>query len=111
MAWIETTRAPAAPVHEAVRLMHAAGALTWMVCHLAEWLVQQGRASDGARLLGWAERRFAERGEEPSEHGKAAQGRAVAALETMATAAELRAWRQQGEGWHDDEVAAALLAS
>lgn len=110
LAWIETGRAPAAPVQEAVRLMHGAGALPWIGCHLAEWLQQQGRGADAARLLGWLARRHAERGESPGAHGERARDRALAALRAQGAADQLPAWLSEGEAWSDDDVAAALLA-
>jgi predicted ATPase/DNA-binding winged helix-turn-helix (wHTH) protein len=110
MAHIESGDAPAQAVHEAVRLMRGAGAMMWMVCHLAQWLAQQQRWADAARLLGWAHKRYAERGEEPSGHGRAARTRVEQALAAAASPAEVLAWRAQGEDWHDDLVAAVLLA-
>jgi predicted ATPase/DNA-binding winged helix-turn-helix (wHTH) protein len=109
MAHIENGAAPAAPVQEAVRLMQGAGALMWMVCHLAEWLAQQQRFDDAARLLGWAERRYAERDEEPSGHGQRARARALAAIEAANSAAQRAAWQAEGERWADDDVARVLL--
>jgi len=110
MARIETGHAPAAPVHEAVRLMRSAGALAWMGCHLAEWLAQRGRLADAARLLAWVARRHAERGEAPSGHGERSRARTLAALQAAAEPALADTWRAEGEAWDDDDVAAALLA-
>jgi hypothetical protein len=110
MALVETGHAPAAPVHEAVRLMRSAGALAWMGCHLAEWLAQRRRFADAARLLAWVGRRHAERGEAPSGHGERARARTLAALRASVEPAQADAWRIEGEAWSDDDVALALLA-
>lgn len=85
-------------------------ALAWMGCHLAEWLQQQGRAADAARLLAWVAKRHAERGESAGDHGERSRARTLAALHALASAEQLEAWRAEGEAWLDDEVAAALLA-
>ncbi len=81
-----------------------------MGCHLAEWLQQQGRAADAARLLAWVAKRHAERGESAGDHGERSRARTLAALHALASAEQLEAWRAEGEAWLDDEVAAALLA-
>jgi len=109
VAMIEAGDAPAAPVHEAVRLMRGAGAMSWAPDHLAEWLTQQRRWADAARLLGWAARRHAERGETATEQGQRARQRALAALAVVADAAQCAAWQAEGERWTDADAAAVLL--
>lgn len=109
VALIEAGAAPPAPVQEAVRLMRGAGAMAWMGCHLAEWLAQQRRFADAARLIGWVTHRHAERGETPTEQGERARERALAAIAAAAGAAEVSAWQAEGERWNDDDAAEALL--
>jgi predicted ATPase/DNA-binding winged helix-turn-helix (wHTH) protein len=110
MTLIESGDAPPALVHEAVRLMRGARAMAWMATHLAEWLAQQRRDADAARVIGWCARRQAERGEAGSAHAAGARDRTLAALRTRADAAQIAAWQAEGEGWNDDDVAVALLA-
>jgi len=108
LACIEAGDAPAAPVHEAVRLMRGAGAMGWMPFHLAEWLLQRRRAAEGARVLGWADE--VQRGVPPTDHAAGARERTLRALTAAAPAAEVQAWRAEGRSWSGDDVARALLA-
>ncbi|HEX2542938.1 MAG TPA: winged helix-turn-helix domain-containing protein [Caldimonas sp.] len=110
VAMIEAGHAPAAPVREAVRLMRGAGAMTWSACHLGEWLAQQGRHADAARLIGWATRRLAERGEAATEQGERARARALAAITAVAGDLRSAEWQAEGERWNDDDAAQALLS-
>ena len=110
VAMIEAGHAPPGPVQEAVRLMRGAGAMTWSACHLGEWLAQQGRHADAARLIGWATRRLAERGESATEQGERARARALAAIVAAAGDARAAAWQAEGERWNDDDAAQALLS-
>jgi pantothenate kinase len=80
-----------------------------MACHLAEWLAQQRRHADAARLIGWVARRHAERGETATDQGERARERALAALASVADAAQLAAWQAEGERWNDDDAAEAVL--
>jgi predicted ATPase/DNA-binding winged helix-turn-helix (wHTH) protein len=107
---IEAGGAPAETVHEVVRLLRGAGAVSWMGSHLAEWLVQQRQAADAARFMGWLARRRAERGERPDGHAQQALQRAEAGLQALASAEQIAAWRAEGETWLDDDAALALLA-
>jgi hypothetical protein len=109
-AMIESGRAPRAPVHEAVRLMRGAGSLAWIACHLAEWLAQQERHADAARLLGWVGRRHRERGETATDQGERARQRALAAIARAADEPRSAAWQLEGERWTDDDAARALLS-
>jgi predicted ATPase/DNA-binding winged helix-turn-helix (wHTH) protein len=114
VALIEAGDAPPAPVHEAVRLMRGAGAMTWMGSHLAEWLAQRGRAADAARALGWVARRHAERGESATPQGERARERTLAALARLsppAGPAQLAAWQAEGERWTDDDAALVVLGA
>jgi predicted ATPase/DNA-binding winged helix-turn-helix (wHTH) protein len=106
MAAIEADAADEALLAEAVRLMQGAGGLGWMPCHLADWLARQGRLADAARCLGWAEHRYAARGEAPSGHGEAARQRVLARLERDATPAQRTAWQAEGAAMDDDQLAA-----
>jgi predicted ATPase/DNA-binding winged helix-turn-helix (wHTH) protein len=108
VAQIEAGDAPAADVHEGVRLMRGAGALDWMANHLAEWLLQRGRVQDAAQFAAWAERRRA--GRALDALSLAAQARVRDALSARATPAQLEDWRVLGERWDDDAAAQALLA-
>jgi len=96
-------------VLEAVRLMRDAGAPLWMACHLVLWLAQQQRVADAARLLGWAECRYAQRGEAPSAQGIGARQRALQILQAAAGAEQLSAWQGEGARWLDDDACAVLL--
>jgi hypothetical protein len=108
---IEAGGAPAASVHEVVRLLRGAGALSWMGSHLAEWLVQQRCAADAARFMGWLVQRRAQRGERPDGLATRSMERAEAGLLALAEPAQIAAWRTEGQAWLDDDAAAALLAA
>ncbi len=108
---IEAGGAPAASVHEVVRLLRGAGALSWMGSHLAEWLVQQRHAADAARFMGWLVQRRAQRGERPDGLATRSMERAEAGLLALAAPAQIAAWRTEGQAWLDDDAAAALLAA
>jgi predicted ATPase/DNA-binding winged helix-turn-helix (wHTH) protein len=108
VACVETGSAPAAVVHQAVRLMRGAGAMEWMGGHLAEWLTQRGRSADAARLLGWLLPRQA--GRPVDAQTLAAQARVHARLSAQANATQIAAWQAQGARWADDDVALLLLA-
>ena len=110
VAMIEAGHAPPAPVHEAVRLMRGAGAMTWMACHLAEWLAQEHRPADAARLLGWVALRHRERGESATDQGERARARALAAIARAASDPQSAAWQTEGERWTDDDAARVLLS-
>lgn len=109
VALIEAGGAPPARVHEAARLMRSAGAMTWMGWHLAEWLAQQRRSADAARLGGWVARRLAERGESATEQGERARERTLAAIAAGAGAEAIAGWQAEGERWNDDDAAEAVL--
>ncbi|MBX3636394.1 MAG: hypothetical protein KF683_13575, partial [Rubrivivax sp.] len=108
MVLVEAGEADAPEIPEAVALMQVAGALGWMPCHLAEWLAQGGRRDDAARLAGWAERRYAERGEAPSAQGEAARSRLQALLDHALAPPRQQALREEGARL-SDEAAAWLL--
>jgi predicted ATPase len=108
MALIEAGDADAPQITEAIALMQIAGALGWMPCHLAEWLAQRGRHDDAARLIGWAEHRYAERGEAPSAQGEAARSRLQRALDGVLAPARQQTLRDEGSRL-SDETAAWLL--
>jgi len=108
LALIEAGEAAAPEIPEAVALMQVAGALTWMPCHLAEWMAQRGRLDDAARLLGWTDRRYAERGESASAQGEAARRRLQAVLDGALAPAQQQALHDEG-ALLSDEAAARLL--
>ena len=81
-----------------------------MACHLAEWLTQQDRHADAARLLGWVALRHRERGESATDQGERARTRALEAIARAAADAESAAWQAEGERWTDDDAARALLS-
>ncbi|MBX3600195.1 MAG: helix-turn-helix transcriptional regulator [Rubrivivax sp.] len=108
LALIEAGEAAAPEIPEAVALMQVAGALTWMPCHLAEWMAQRGRLDDAARLLGWTDRRYAERGESASAQGEAARRRLQAVLDGALAPAQQQALHDEGARL-SDEAAARLL--
>ena len=110
LALIDAEQARDEAMPALMRLMRQVNGYTWMPMHWPDALAQRGRLADAARLLGWADRRCAEREEKPSAHGDRARERLLQRLAQAFDGPRCQALLAEGARLDDDEAAALILA-